>query len=412
MLIVGIYFRSVFAPLISFITLFSAFVTSYSVSLHLSKLFNLPYSQYVPLEIGIATLTIGTIWNIYIYRKFRSVLALQREGGYATTQTIAALRFPITVVGGALAIIFFACGFINYDQIQSLWALGITYLVLILATITLNAVFTAALGESLFWPSKAPLTAMKSHFWSRATEFSLWQPLASFLVVLYITLPFIYFYDNSLNFSPMTNLTQTNQAVKGAQLLQAHFSAGKATPITIYLKNDKPLDNEKYLQHIDDLTSKLQHTQGVSAVYSLTQPGGMPIEKYYVSSQLQSIGLNAKQATGQLSQASSGIQNSSSNLNLSALKQQVKDMSKLVKKSNQIISDSSNLGSQVSQAAANSGVAGRQSASRRVRAYQAKINELNQSLQAVSSGLSQLSAEGQVIQNYGQNSYNNLQNYS
>ncbi|MBU9790001.1 MMPL family transporter [Lentilactobacillus sp. G22-6] len=412
MLIVGIYFRSVFAPLISFITLFSAFVTSYSVSLHLSKLFNLPYSQYVPLEIGIATLTIGTIWNIYIYRKFRSVLALQREGGYATTQTIAALRFPITVVGGALAIIFFACDFVNYDQIQSLWALGITYLVLILATITLNAVFTAALGESLFWPSNAPLTAMKSHFWSRATEFSLWQPIASFLVVLYITLPFIYFYHNSLNFSPMTNLTQTNQAVKGAQLLQAHFSAGKATPITIYLKNDQPLDNEKYLQHIDALTSKLQHTQGVSAVYSLTQPGGMPIEKYYVSSQLQSIGLNAKQATGQLSQASSGIQNSNSSLNLSALKQQVKDMSKLVKKSNQVIRDSSNLASQVSQAAANSGVAGRQSASRRVRAYQTKINELNQSLQAVSSGLSQLSAEGQVIQNYGQNSYNNLQNYS
>ncbi|WP_243674112.1 hypothetical protein [Lentilactobacillus kisonensis] len=270
----------------------------------------------------------------------------------------------------------------------------------------------AALGESLFWPSNAPLSSMKSHFWSRATDFSLWQPIASFLVVLYITLPFIYFYHSSLTFSPMTNLTQTNQAVKGAHLLQAHFSEGKPTPITIYLKNDKPLDNEKYLQHIDALTNKLQHTQGVSAVYSLTQPGGMPIEKYYVSNQLQSIGLNAKEATGQLSQASSGIQASNSNLNLSSLKQQVKDMSTLVKKSNQIISDSRNLAAQVSQAGANSGISVRRNASRKVRAYQSKINQLNQSLQAVSSGLSQLSAEGQVIQTYGQNSYNNLQNYS
>lgn len=412
MLIVGIYFRSLFAPVISFITLFAAFTTSFSISTALAKHFHFAFTQYTPLEIGIATVVIGTIWNIYIYRKLRSVLALQREARYATQQTIADLRFPITIVGSALAIIFACCGFINYDQLQSLWVLGITYVVLMLAVLTLNAVFLAALGESIFWPSSAPLSAMKSHFWNRATDFSLWQPIAAFLVVLYLTLPFIYFYHTSLNFSPMTNLTQTNQAVKGAHVLQAHFSQGKTTPITIYLKNDQPLDNEKYLQHLDLLTTKLQHTKGVSAAYSLTQPSGMPIEKYYVSNQLESIGLNAKQATGQLSQASNGIETSGSNLNLSGLKQQVKDMQSLVKKSNQIVEDSSSLASQVNSVAANSSVAVQQGASRRVRMYQQKINELNQSLQSVSSGISQLNAEGSVIQNYGQNSANNLESYS
>lgn len=411
-LIVGIYFRSLLAPLISFITLFASFVVSFSLSTILAKHFGFAYNQYVPLEIGIATVVIGTIWNVYIYRKLRSVLALQREARYATKQTIDDLRFPITVVGSALALIFACCGFINYDQLQSLWTLGVTYVVLMLATLTLNAVFLAALGESLFWPSNAPLTAMKSHFWTQATEFSLWQPIASFMVVLYLTLPFIYFYHTSLNYSPMTNVTQTNQAVKGAHVLQAHFSEGKATPITIYLKNNQPLDNEKYLQHLDQLTSKLQHTKGVSAAYSLTQPSGMPIEKYYVSNQLQSIGLNAKQATGQLSQASTGIQTSGSNLNLSTLKQQVKDMQQLVKKSNQIVEDSSSLASQVNSVAANASVSVQQGASRRVRLYQQKINELNQSLQSVSAGISQLNAEGSVIQNYGQNSANNLQSYS
>lgn len=412
MLIVGIYFRSLFAPVISFITLFAAFTTSFSISTALAKHFHFAFTQYTPLEIGIATVVIGTIWNIYIYRKLRSVLALQREARYATQQTIADLRFPITIVGSALAIIFACCGFINYDQLQSLWVLGITYVVLMLAVLTLNAVFLAALGESIFWPSSAPLSAMKSHFWNRATDFSLWQPIAAFLVVLYLTLPFIYFYHTSLNFSPMTNLTQTNQAVKGAHVLQAHFSQGKATPITIYLKNDQPLDNEKYLQHLDQLTTKLQHTKGVSAAYSLTQPSGMPIEKYYVSNQLESIGLNAKQAIGQLSQASNGIETSGSNLNLSGLKQQVKDMQSLVKKSNQIVEDSSSLASQVNSVAANSSVAVQRGASRRVRMYQQKINELNQSLQSVSSGISQLNAEGSVIQNYGQNSANNLESYS
>lgn len=411
-LIVGIYFRAILAALISFITLFTAFVTSYSISLNLANRFNWAFTQYVPLEIGLAVLVLGTIWNIYIFRKLKSVLTVEREPRAATKQTIQGLRFPITIVGGALTILFGLCGLVHFDEIQALWALAITYPVLILATLTLNAVFTAALGESIFWPTTTLKPAMKASYWNKATEFSLWQPIAGFLVVLYITLPFIYFYHNSLNFSPMTNLTETSQAVKGARVLQAHFSEGKPTPVTIYLKADKPLTNEKSLQSLDELTTKLQHTSGVSDVYSLTQPGGMPIEKYYVANQLESIGLSSKQATGQLSQASNGITSNANNLDLKSLKQQVRSMAALVKKSHQIVQSSSSLASQVNNAAANAGTSVQANASKKVQRYQRQINQLNQSLQNVSSGVSQLAAEGQVIQNYGENSYNNLQNYS
>ncbi|MCV3741043.1 MMPL family transporter [Lentilactobacillus hilgardii] len=411
-LIVGIYFRAVLASVISFIVLFTSFVTSYSLSLNLAKHFNWAFSQYVPLEIGLATLVLGTIWNIYIYRKLKSVLAVQREARAATKQTIQGLRFPIIMVGGTLTILFALCGFINFNEIQSLWALAVTYPVLVLAVTTLNAVFTAALGESIFWPSSTPKAAMKSHYWKTATEFSLWQPIAGFLIVLYITLPFIYFYHNSLNFSPITNLTETNQAVKGAHVLQAHFNEGKPTPVTVYLKSKQPLNNEKDLQSLDQLTTKLQHTQGVKNVYSLTQPGGMPIDKYYVSNQLESIGLSSKEATGQLSQASDSLQSNTSKLDLNSLKRQVKQLSSMVSKSNQIVQDSSNLASQVNSAAANSSVSVQRGASKRVRQYQQQINQLNQSLQSVSSGIGQLATEGKVIQNYGQNSYNNLQAYS
>ncbi len=411
-LIVGIYFRGIFAALISFVTLFIAFVTSFSLSLNLANHFNWAFSQYVPLEIGIATLVIGTIWNIYIYRELKSILATQRDTQKAAAQTIHSLRFPILVVGGALTLIFALCGAINFNEIQSLWALGITYLVLMLVVLTLNTVFMAALGESIFWPSKMPRLPLKSHYWHTATEFSLWQPLAGVLVALYLTVPFIYFYHNSFSFSPITNLMETNQAVKGARVLQAHFTDGKSTPVTIYLKSNRPLNNEKDLQSVDQLTTKLQHTQGINAVYSLTQPGGMPIEKYYVSNQLASIGLSSKEATGQLSQAASRVKANAGNLNLTALKQQVREMATLVNRSRQIVRDSGQLAAQVNRAAAQTPTAVQQSASRRVRAYQQQITALNQSLQSVSGGLGQLSSEGQVIQRYGENSYNNLQNYS
>ncbi|WP_225352814.1 MMPL family transporter [Lentilactobacillus parafarraginis] len=138
----------------------------------------------------------------------------------------------------------------------------------------------------------------------------------------------------------------------------------------------------------------------------------MPIEKYYVANQLESIGLSSKQATGQLSQASNGITSNANNLDLKSLKQQVRSMAALVKKSHQIVQSSSSLASQVNNAAANAGTSVQANASKKVQRYQRQINQLNQSLQNVSSGVSQLAAEGQVIQNYGENSYNNLQNYS
>ncbi|MFD1125829.1 MMPL family transporter [Lentilactobacillus raoultii] len=411
-LIVGLYFRAPLAAAVSFMSLFAAFVTAYSLSLNLAKHFNWAFSQYVPLEIGLATLVLGTIWNIYLYRKFRSVLTVQQEARAATKQTIQSLRFPIVTVGGCLTILFALCGFINFNEIRALWTLAMTYPILILAVLTLNAVFMAALGESLFWPSGTPQATMKSHYWRTATEFSLWQPIAGFLVALYITLPFIYFYHNSLSFSAMTNLTETSQAVKGARVLQAHFGEGKATPVTIYLKANQPLNNEKDLQSLDQLTSKLQHTKGVQNVYSLTQPGGMPIDKYYVANQLDAIGLSSKEATGRLSQASNSLHSNAAKLDLKALKRQVNQLSTMVTKSNQIVQDSSRLAAQVNRTAANSSVTVQQNASKRVRRYQQQINQLAQSLQSVSSGVGQLATEGKVIQSYGQNSYNNLQSYS
>ncbi|GAY72122.1 MMPL family transporter [Lentilactobacillus kosonis] len=290
-LIIGIYLRSIFAALISFVVLFSSFVTTYSLSLHLAEHFNWPFSEYSVLELGIATLVIGTIWNIYILRRFGELLKSQPESHYSTKQTIADIRFPVTIVGLVLTIIFACTSFIKFSEIQSLSLLAIAYIVLILATLTLLPVFMAALGESIFWPSPSSGKIGNSKYFEKAAAFSMWQPFASLLLVLYLTLPFIYFFNNRLNYSPMTNLTQQNQAIKGAQTLNAHFTPGKSTPVTVYIQSTSPINTEKNLGALDTLTTKLKATNHVDSVYSLTQPGGMPIEKYYVANQLQAIAL-------------------------------------------------------------------------------------------------------------------------
>ncbi|WP_268913378.1 MMPL family transporter [Lentilactobacillus sp. SPB1-3] len=410
-LIIGIYLRSVLAALISFVVLFSSFVTTYSLSLHLASHFNWPFSEYSVLEIGIAILVIGTIWNIYILRRFGELLKNQPESHYSTKQTIADIRFPVTIVGLVLALIFACTSFINFSEVQSLYVLALAYVILILAVLTLMPVFMAALGESIFWPSVSTGKVGKSRYFEKAAAFSMWQPFASLLLVLYLTLPFIYFFNNRLDYSPMTNLTQQTQAIKGAQTLDAHFTPGMSTPVTVYIQSKTPLNNEKDLGTIDTLTTKLKSTNSVNSVYSLTQPGSMPIEKYYVANQLQAIAFDTKQATGQLTKASLGIKANAQNLDLANLQQQVKSMQAMVARSNSIVNRSSNLSNQVSQATSSVSPTERRSASRRIRQYQNRINSLNQELQSVQSGLNQLVTTGQAIQSFSQSNYTYLKNY-
>ncbi|AQW20838.1 RND transporter [Lentilactobacillus curieae] len=411
-LIIAIYLRSILAALVSFVTLFASFVTTYSLSLHLAMHFNWPFSDYSVLEIGFATLMIGTIWQIYILRRFRELLKAQPESHYSTKQTISDLRFPVTVVGLTLSFIFLCTTFINFNEIKSLYVLSIAYAVLILAVLTLTPVFMSALGESIFWPTSSKSKISKATYFEKAGEFSMWQPFASLLLVLYLILPFIYFFNSKLSYSPMTNLTQQDQAVKGAQTLSAHFTPGKPTPMIVYIQNDKPLNNEKYLQPLDALTTKLKANKNVDSVYSLTQPGGMQIEKYYVSNQLEAISFDTKQASGQLKKASVGIKTNARNLNLANLQQQVKDMQKLVGRSDRIVSRSNSLSNQVSQATSSVSSSERRSASKKIRRYQAKIKNLTEELQTVESGLSQLVSTGQIIQDYSQTNYTYIKDYS
>ncbi|GAY72123.1 membrane protein [Lentilactobacillus kosonis] len=83
----------------------------------------------------------------------------------------------------------------------------------------------------------------------------------------------------------------------------------------------------------------------------------------------------------------------------------------MINRSNSIVSRSSTLSNQVSQATSSVSTTERQSASRRIRQYQSKISSLNQELQSVQSGLSQLVTTGQALQSFSQTNYTYLRNY-
>lgn len=411
-LIVLIYFRSILAAFVSLIVLFASYVVSLSIVTNLAIHYHWAFSVYSQLEIAIATLTMGLIWNIYLYRHLKRTLLLQPDGAYATQQMIKGLRFPITAVGFTLAIGFGLTGFLPFIPIKALYGVGIAYLVLMLAVLTINPIFTAALGESLFWPNNRPNKHVQSHFWSKVVSFSLWRPLAGLLVAVYLTFPFIYNFRPSLDFTPVAAIKDHNQAVNGAKVLQAHFNEGKPTPVTIYLKNDWPFNQEAYLQQIDQLTTKLQTMTGVHDVYSVTQPSGMPIDKYYVSNQLTDITSSVKSAAKQLDKIKKELKGSQKNLDVEKLQQQVAKLDELTT-TNQTISDKSGqIKNQVTAAASQASASQQSSANKKVRTYESKLAALKTKLNLTSTDVADLVASVNAAQSGLSGSYTSLDAYS
>ncbi|MCY9806310.1 MMPL family transporter [Lentilactobacillus senioris] len=411
-LIVGVYFRSILAAFVSLITLFSSYVVSLGAITNLTTRLNAPFSVYTPLEIAIATIVMGLIWNIYLFRRIKNTSILQTESVAATRQTIKASRFPITMTGLLLALAFGSLIFIHFTPISSLYAVGISYLILMLAVLTINPIFTAALGESVFWPNVKPEKHHQPGFWNRLVSFSLWQPLAGLLMALYLTFPFIYNFRPNLSYTPLSTLTASDQAVQGAQVLQTHFAEGKATPVTIYLENDKALNKEKYLQQIDALTTKLQSMPGVNSVYSVTQPSGMPISKYYVTNQLGDIQADVKSAISKLTRVSTGIASNRRNINIEQLNKQIGYLKTLTNKSDKINSKSTDIQKQVSDASNKASVNQQRSANSKVKRYEKQLDKLNTQLDTTSTDMDALIAQANNMQNYSQTIYNNMQTYN
>ena len=411
-LLLGIYFRSLLAAVVSFISTFSAFIVSFGFSYLLQQHFNWAYGEYVPLEIGLLTVILGSIWNIFLFRRFRAVLEQDNDGRKATQETVGSVWMPITIVAGCLAFIFALSGFINFNQIQQVWTLAFTVLVLALSVLTLNAVFMQPLARRFYWPGNSTLPMMDSHYYTKATQFALWQPIFAVLIAIYLTLPFVYFYRSSLSYSPDSNLTQSSQAVSGAQVLNSHFTGGKSAPITVYIQSNNKLANEKYLSAIDILTTKLQSTPGINKVYSITQPGGIPIQKYYVATQLQSIGMNAKLASGQLADAVKGIKSNQNNLKTGTIQSQISSINSQINQVNQLQSKTQTIQGNVSKADQYSTATVRSKISSTVMAYQRQIEAINSQLQSVSSDLNTLISTANQIKSSSQGSSAALTAYS
>ncbi|MHA8138530.1 MMPL family transporter [Lactobacillaceae bacterium Scapto_B20] len=396
-ILMALFFRSIVAPIISGITLAIAYVTSLSLIGNLVIHQHLAFASYLPIILTLLITILGSWFNFMIIRAANDEVASHRNNFNATTSGLKHVIYPIIATSAILIVGFAATYFMPFSSIKAIASLAIVTIIIMLATLTITPIFTSLLGAEVLWPSHQLVNLDGHRSWAQLAKLSLWQPIIGLLLVAYFVGPFAYSYRNNIIYNNQDDAKSSQQAIVGARILQAHFSQGKATPITIYIHNNQPLNQQAALEKIDSLTTKLKSVDNVNAVYSVTQPSGIPINKYYVQSQLNSITKRVDQSQVTLAKNLKQVKTGQKHIKTNSLSAEMDTISELQSAASSLIDHNQQLASQLNSATSHTNSTSQRTSSKQVRSYQRQLNELNQTLTQAATSLSAIQSQGQTI---------------
>lgn len=301
-----IVFRSPIVPLISLATVAVSFLTSFSLVTNLTKLFNFPYSNFTQVFMVIVLFGIGTDYNILLYDKFKSYLSKGMSNWESTKRAQHEAGKTILFSGSSILIGFSALGLAKFSIYRSAVGVAVGVATLLVVLLTLNPFFMATLGKKMFWPAKNFEENSTSRLWRALSSSSLRHPIIYLIVLAGVLAPFVLGPTPLLNYDNTYELANNIPSKEGLRVVQDHFSKGTAMPSYLYIKADHPLDNEKDLKLIDQITQKLQNSDDVSSVNSVTEPEGSKVKELYVNNQLGAVNSGVDQARNGLSKLQSG----------------------------------------------------------------------------------------------------------
>lgn len=313
-------FRSPIVPLISLVTVGIAYIVSLGTIAHLVDRWNFPFSNFTQVFLVVALFGIGTDYNILLYTRFKKELRDTRDNLVAVKATYKTAGKTVLYSGAAVFIGFIALSLSDFPlyKASSLVAVGVGGLLLVL--VTLNPFFMVFLGKKMFWPIRNFEGQGNSKLWSTLARHAYLRPILWLLLVAVICTPFILKNSGELNYNDLLEISDSYESKQGIKVIEEHFPSGFSSPTNIVIKGRETLDNQKFLQALDELTQSIAEINGVSKVYSSTRPEGNRVKELYLNRQTDQVnsGLgNAKEGIGAihdgLSTAEDGISRANDN---------------------------------------------------------------------------------------------------
>ncbi|WP_462400392.1 MMPL family transporter [Lacticaseibacillus pantheris] len=395
-------FRSPIVPLVSLGTVGVAMLASLSVVMNLVKYLGFPLSSFTQVFMVVVLFGVGTDYNILMYDQFKEELSGGLSAIDATRKARRIAGHTILFSGSSILIGFTALALAKFSIYQSAVGVAVGVAVLLAVLLTLNPFFMATMGKKMFWPTKNFDGGSRSKLWNFLSKNAVLRPILGILLVGLVSLPFLFTYNNNLNYDTLAELSDSLPAKKGFFVVQDHFSKGTAEPSTLYITDgNKKLDQEKYLKIIDRVTRKIQDKDGVKTVASATQPGGSKVRALYAKNQLKTVTKGSKQVNKGLGTINSGLLSAKNQIAASNMQSGLDGVTQLIAGTNKLIDGSNTL-----QSGTKSLASGATTLSSGANSLASGAQTVNSGTQTLASGASSLASGASNLAS-GANTVNN-----
>ncbi|KIL49306.1 MMPL family transporter [Jeotgalibacillus soli] len=300
-------FRSPIVPVVSLLTVGISYAVSMGIIAHLVDLFNFPFSNFTQVFLVVILFGIGTDYNILLYTRFKEELSKQESPLLAVKETFKSSGKTVLYSGIAVFIGFMALFLAEFKLYQASSAVAIGVAVLILVLNTLNPFFMVLLGKKMFWPVKRFEGHGDSRIWAFLSKNSVIRPISSIILVIVLCLPFLMKYSGDLSYNDLLEVDDAFTSKQGINIIEDHFSPGFSSPASVVIKSDEKMDDQQYLQALDELAEEISKVDGVANVFSPTRPSGEKINDLYINDQTQELNTGLGDTNSGIGQINDGL---------------------------------------------------------------------------------------------------------
>ncbi|MDR4946826.1 MMPL family transporter [Neobacillus cucumis] len=338
LIVLLLVFRSIVAPIIPLVTVGFSYLTAQSIVGLLVDHFNFPLSTFTQTFLVAVLFGIGTDYCILLLSRFKEEMANRESVTDAIVETYRTAGKTVFFSGIAVMIGFASIGLSTFQLYKSAAGVAVGVAILLLALLTVVPFFMAVLGKKLYWPSKGKLEHSESKIWGSMGKFALSRPLLAFILVVVVSVPFLFTYKDQLSFNSLEEISDDYPSIKGFNLIADSFGPGESMPTQIVIKNDDKLNTSDYISLTEKISQELLKVNNVKTVRSVTRPTGKPIDDFYLSKQVGSVGNGIGQGNDGIRKISDGLAEAGSQMaaNQPKMQEATNGISQLITGTNQL----------------------------------------------------------------------------
>ncbi|WP_160719139.1 MMPL family transporter [Bacillus sp. USDA818B3_A] len=331
-------FRSIVAPIIPLVTVGFSYLTAQSIVGLLVDHVNFPLSTFTQTFLVAVLFGIGTDYCILLLSRFKEEMAKNESVTDAIVETYRTAGKTVLFSGIAVMIGFASIGLSTFQLYKSAAAVAVGVAILLLALVTVVPFFMAVLGKKLYWPSKGQLEHSDSKIWGVMGKFALARPFLAFILVVIISVPFLFTYQDQLSFNSLEEISDDYPSIKGFNLIADSFGPGESMPTQIVIKNDDQLNTSEYITLTDKISQELLKVHNVDTVRSATRPTGTPIDDFYISKQAATLEDGLSKGNDGIKKISDGLAEAGTQMasNQPKMKEATDGISQLITGTNQL----------------------------------------------------------------------------